>query len=599
MNIKLIWVNGTLDHGLSEAVARGDEHHLIKTRFSVDGKHHTGYAQVRAHHALNAGTQRHIMVGIALVHPVADGPVVVEGGKHFANLVQDIVNAQHVEKSFLLPGKRGIGQIFRRGGRAHRKRCLFCTAMQDFKGPADRLLQVGRKRLRFDHGANIGSSLGECAHIVGIQARQARLDAGIKTGRGQKVPKRTGGSGKTSGHFDPGRQLGNHFAQAGVFAAHLLDVAHSQMFKRDDHGGRAEECRHEKTPEVEIGAPGPISAADRLRAAMSRVCMRACLARSVLDMVEFGRCATHCRGRSRRQSTTIPASKPAQKNQTGSNQRLQSIMPNRTVFFISDGTGITAETFGRAILAQFETKFRQVRMPFMDSVDKAHQAVRQINHALVVDGKKPIVFTTLVNAEILQVIRDGCQGMLLDMFGTFVQPLEAELQATSNHRIGRFSDASKSKEYQSRIEAINFSLAHDDGQSNLDLEQSDVILVGVSRSGKTPTSLYLAMQYGLKASNYPLIPEDFERQHLPIVLKTHQSKLFGLTIQAERLSDIRKERRPNSIYASLENCRMEVREAESMMRRSGIRWLSTTTKSIEEIATTILQEIHPERLNFE
>jgi regulator of PEP synthase PpsR (kinase-PPPase family) len=274
-------------------------------------------------------------------------------------------------------------------------------------------------------------------------------------------------------------------------------------------------------------------------------------------------------------------------------------MPNRTVFFISDGTGITAETFGRAILAQFETKFRQVRMPFMDSVDKAHQAVRQINHALVVDGKKPIVFTTLVNAEILQVIRGGCQGMLLDMFGTFVQPLEAELQATSNHRIGRFSDASKSKEYQSRIEAINFSLAHDDGQSNLDLEQSDVILVGVSRSGKTPTSLYLAMQYGLKASNYPLIPEDFERQHLPIVLKAHQSKLFGLTIQAERLSDIRKERRPNSIYASLENCRMEVREAESMMRRSGIRWLSTTTKSIEEIATTILQEIHPERLNFE
>lgn len=274
-------------------------------------------------------------------------------------------------------------------------------------------------------------------------------------------------------------------------------------------------------------------------------------------------------------------------------------MPNRTVFFISDGTGITAETFGRAILAQFETKFRQVRMPFMDSVDKAHQAVRQINHAVVVDGKKPIVFTTLVNAEILQVIRDGCQGMLLDMFGTFVQPLEAELQVTSNHRIGRFSDASKSKEYQSRIEAINFSLAHDDGQSNLDLEQSDVILVGVSRSGKTPTSLYLAMQYGLKASNYPLIPEDFERQHLPIVLKTHQSKLFGLTIQAERLSEIRKERRPNSIYASLENCRMEVREAESMMRRSGIRWLSTTTKSIEEIATTILQEIHPERLNFE
>ncbi|MFM2427288.1 MAG: hypothetical protein RL707_1114 [Pseudomonadota bacterium] len=274
-------------------------------------------------------------------------------------------------------------------------------------------------------------------------------------------------------------------------------------------------------------------------------------------------------------------------------------MSNRTVFFISDGTGITAETFGNAILAQFETKARHVRLPFVDSVDKAHQAVRQINHAGVVDGKRPIVFTTLVNMEVLKVITEGCEGMLLDMFGTFVRPLETEFNVKSNHRIGRFSDASKSKEYQSRIEAINFSLAHDDGQSNRDLEQSDVILVGVSRSGKTPTSLYLAMQYGLKASNYPLIPEDFDRQHLPPALKPHISKLFGLTIQPERLSEIRNERRPNSKYASIENCRLEVAEAESMMRRSGIRWLSTTTKSIEEIATTILQELKPERLAYQ
>ena len=273
-------------------------------------------------------------------------------------------------------------------------------------------------------------------------------------------------------------------------------------------------------------------------------------------------------------------------------------MSNRTVFFVSDGTGITAETFGNAILAQFEVKSRHIRLPFIDSVDKALQAVRQINHAGVIDGNKPIVFTTVVNTGVLQVIRDGCQGMLLDMFQTFVQPLEAELNVKSNHRVGRFSDVSKSKEYQSRIEAINFSLAHDDGQSNTDLVQSDVILVGVSRSGKTPTSLYLAMQYGLKASNYPLIPEDFDRGHLPPALKPHHGKLFGLTIQPERLSEIRNERRPNSRYASLENCRMEVREAEAMMRRSSIRWLSTTTKSIEEIATTILQELKPERLDY-
>ncbi|PKO42606.1 MAG: phosphoenolpyruvate synthase regulatory protein [Betaproteobacteria bacterium HGW-Betaproteobacteria-3] len=273
-------------------------------------------------------------------------------------------------------------------------------------------------------------------------------------------------------------------------------------------------------------------------------------------------------------------------------------MPNRTVFFISDGTGITAETFGNAILAQFEMKARHVRLPFTDTVDKAHQVVRQVNHTAEVEGIRPIVFTTLVNMEVLKVIQDDCKGMLLDMFGTFVHPLENELGLKSNHRIGRFSDASKSQEYHDRIEAINFSLAHDDGQSNRDLASAEVILVGVSRSGKTPTSLYLAMQYGLKAANYPLIPEDFDRQQLPPALVPYRKKIFGLTIQPERLSKIRNERRPGSRYASLENCQMEVSEAEAMMRRAGIRWLSTTTKSIEEISTTILQEIRPDRLVY-
>jgi regulator of PEP synthase PpsR (kinase-PPPase family) len=270
----------------------------------------------------------------------------------------------------------------------------------------------------------------------------------------------------------------------------------------------------------------------------------------------------------------------------------------RTVFFVSDGTGITAETFGNAILAQFEFKPRHVRLPFIDSVDKAHQVVRQVNHTADLEGRRPVVFTTLVNVDVLQVIEEGCRAMVLDMFGTFVRPLEIELGMKSSHRVGRFADVSKSKEYHDRIEAINFSLAHDDGQSNRDLEQADVILVGVSRSGKTPTSLYLAMQHGLKAANYPLIPEDFDRRQLPPALAPHRKKIFGLTIQPERLSEIRNERRPNSRYASLESCRHEVAEAEAMMRREGIRWLSTTTKSIEEIATTILQEIRPERLEY-
>jgi regulator of PEP synthase PpsR (kinase-PPPase family) len=266
-------------------------------------------------------------------------------------------------------------------------------------------------------------------------------------------------------------------------------------------------------------------------------------------------------------------------------------MSHRTAFFISDGTGITAETFANAILAQFEVKPKRVRLPFIDNADQAFQAVRQVNHAAEVDGRRPLVFTTVVNMEVLEVLRRECKGMLIDMFGTFIAPLELELGVKSNHRVGRFSDVSKSQEYHDRIEAINFTLAHDDGQTNEDLAQSDVILVGVSRSGKTPTSLYLAMQFGLKASNYPLIPEDFERRQLPPALVPFKKKLFGLTIQPERLSEVRQERRPNSRYASIENCRYEVNEAEAMMRRAGIRTLSTTTKSIEEIATIIRQDL--------
>jgi hypothetical protein len=273
-------------------------------------------------------------------------------------------------------------------------------------------------------------------------------------------------------------------------------------------------------------------------------------------------------------------------------------MANRTVFFVSDGTGITAETFGNSILSQFTLNARHVRRPFIDTADKAHQVLREINHTAETEGRKPIVFATLVNPEILSVIKDDSKGLVLDMFNTFIEPLEIELSMTSNHRVGRFPDVSKSQEYTDRIEAINFSLAHDDGQSSKNLASADVILVGVSRSGKTPTSLYLAMQHGIKAANYPLIPEDFDRGAIPSNLAPFKKKCFGLTIDPERLSSIRNERRPGSRYASLSNCRQEVKEAESMMRREGISWLSSTHKSIEEIATTILRDLRPDRLMY-
>ena len=271
-------------------------------------------------------------------------------------------------------------------------------------------------------------------------------------------------------------------------------------------------------------------------------------------------------------------------------------MHTRTVFVISDGTGITAETFGTALMAQFDITPRIVRIPCVDTVDKAHQAVRQINHSGEVEGKNPIVFSTLVNPDVVAVVTQHCKGLLMDMFGTFVQPLEDELGLKSQHRVGRFSDISQSKEYLNRMEAINYTLAHDDGQTHADLSGADVVLIGVSRSGKTPTSLYLAMQFGLKVANYPLIPEDFDRKQLPPALEPIRKKLFGLTIDPQRLSDIRNERRPNSRYASLQNCRHEVAEAEAMMRRAGVQWLSSTHKSIEEISTTVLQQVLPQRL---
>ena len=274
-------------------------------------------------------------------------------------------------------------------------------------------------------------------------------------------------------------------------------------------------------------------------------------------------------------------------------------MPQRSVFFVSDGTGITAETFGNSILAQFSAKPRHVRRPFIDTPEKAAEVVDEINQVADAEGRRPIVFITLVNPEVREIVtQPGCRGLVLDMFSHFVEPLEAEFGMTSNHRVGRFLDASHSSEYNERIEAINFSLAHDDGQSARNLDTADVILLGVSRCGKTPTSLYLAMQHGIKAANYPLIPEDFERNKLPTALVPHLPKCFGLTIDPERLAQIRNERRPNSRYAALDNCRYEVHEAETMMRRNSVAWLNSTHKSIEEIATTILRDIRPDRLVY-
>jgi len=269
------------------------------------------------------------------------------------------------------------------------------------------------------------------------------------------------------------------------------------------------------------------------------------------------------------------------------------VSQRRTVFFVSDGTGITAQMLGHSLLTQFEgVEFDQVTLPFVDSAEKAEECLARIE-AEAANGQ-PIVFSTLVNQEVRTVIRRA-NALFVDFFETFIDPLEAGLGVKSSHTIGRSHSAMDKKEYQQRIEAINFAMAHDDGASHRELGQADVILIGVSRSGKTPTSLYMRLQFGVKAANYPLIPEDFHRMQLPEALRGFKSRLYGLTIAPERLHEIRQERRPDSRYADLDNCRFEIEEAQKLMRREGIRCINSTSKSIEEIATTILRELRIQR----
>lgn len=272
-------------------------------------------------------------------------------------------------------------------------------------------------------------------------------------------------------------------------------------------------------------------------------------------------------------------------------------MPNRrTVFFLSDRTGITAEMLGNSLLTQFEDfVFHRVTIPFVDSPEKVGDAIRQVNATAEREERRPIVISSVVDEDMSETIRREANALTLDLFQVFIQPLETELAAKSSHAAGRSHGIANSHEYFARMEAINFTQAHDDGVATRELPKAQVILVGVSRCGKTPTSLYLALQFGVRAANFPLTPDDFADQRLPASVMPLRDKLFGLTIQPERLREIREERRPGSKYASLSNCRYEVSEAESLMQRHNLPVLDTSSKSIEEIATTILHKARLER----
>ena len=270
-------------------------------------------------------------------------------------------------------------------------------------------------------------------------------------------------------------------------------------------------------------------------------------------------------------------------------------MGRRTVFFVSDQTGVTAETMGHSLLTQFDgLEFRQVTVPFISTVDKAEEAVRRINLTAAEDGLRPIVFSTLVREDVRSVLRRS-NALLLDFFDAFLGPLEVELGAKPSQREGRAHGMQDIGAYTLRINATNFALANDDGAITRDYDRADLVLVGVSRSGKTPTCLYMALQYGIFAANFPFAEEEFESGALPPSLVNCRRKLYGLTIAPERLQQIRTERRPNSKYSSPSQVEFEVRAAEAIFRRYDIPCINTTECSIEEIASRILDKTGLER----
>ena len=270
-------------------------------------------------------------------------------------------------------------------------------------------------------------------------------------------------------------------------------------------------------------------------------------------------------------------------------------MHKRTVFFVSDQTGVTAETMGHSLLTQFDgAAYQSVTLPFVATEAQAHEAVRRIEQARQESGLRPVVFATLVDDNVRAIVR-GADALCLDFFAAFLGPLEAELGMPSAHASGRAHGMADLAAYTARINATNFALANDDGSGARDYASADVVLVGVSRSGKTPTCLYMALQYGVFAANYPLADEDLESGELPKVLLPHRAKLFGLTIRPDRLQQIRQERRPNSRYASLPQVQAELRAALSLYTRAGIPYLDTTECSIEEIASRVIDRRGLER----
>ena len=265
--------------------------------------------------------------------------------------------------------------------------------------------------------------------------------------------------------------------------------------------------------------------------------------------------------------------------------------PARPVFFVSDHTGIIAEIIGKSLLSQFpDEAFAPTSLPFVDNLEKANIAAQQIREAWKNTSLKPFVYSTLTDPGARAALA-ACGALVMDIYGHFQGMMVGEIGYLPEPLRGRSHGMGDRSDYYLRINAVNFALAADDGLSIEKYQRADAILVGVSRSGKTPTSLYMAMQYGLNVANYPLTPENFEQPGLPKSLLPYLSKLRGLTLAPERLAQIRSERRPNSPYSSLDTCRRELNLATKLMRDARIPVVDSSARSVEEIAALIKQSL--------
>ena len=261
----------------------------------------------------------------------------------------------------------------------------------------------------------------------------------------------------------------------------------------------------------------------------------------------------------------------------------------RSVFFVSDGTAITAETLGHQLLAQFPNVDFDIHIiPYISSEEAATNVVAEINLRAQQDGQKPLVFDTLVDPYVRDIINTA-NAINLDVFEGLISKLSEELGTPPTTLVGQTHAVTDSESYKARIDAVHFALDNDDGARTRHYDKADLILIGVSRSGKTPTSIYLSLQFGIRVANYPLTEEDLDDNRLPAVLRAHKQKLFGLMIDAERLVAIRSERKANSRYASFSQCQMELRAIEGIYISEGIKYLNVSEMSIEEISTRVLQ----------